>query len=37
MLSLTKLSDQQLQVSDLLLRKRMKGADERVEFHSLEQ
>lgn len=37
MLSLAKLPDQQLQASDLLLRKRVKGVDERVEFHSLEQ
>ena len=34
MLSLAKLPDQQLQASDLLLRKRMKGADQRVGFHS---
>ena len=37
MLSLAKLPDQQLQASDLLLRKRVKGADERVGFHSFEQ
>ena len=37
MLSLAKLPEQQLQASDLLLRKRVKGADERVGFHSFEQ
>ena len=35
MLSLAKLPDEKLQVSDLLLRKSMKGADERVNFTAL--